>query len=190
MPRAQSLHGSARQSSGFDTAGSFLSQQPPVPFPPQPAFPGCSSVGLGKHCHYPPQRAALLPSDTATPLPLIPWAGMSCEQVWEVAFSWLKQLWWGGILPEKTTDWREASGLNEVRNSVLGSISLKQNREQQTRQCDSFFLDIQQWKQHVNPSKMVLRFSTWWTTHEWIFKLTLEITTSSDRASQLLYFHQ
>lgn len=57
-----------------------------------------------------------------------------------------------GILPEKTTDWREAdqtppldcSELNEVRNSVLGSISLKQNREQQTRQCDSFFLDIQQ----------------------------------------------
>lgn len=105
-----------------------------------------------------------------------------------------------GILPEKTADWREAdqtppldcSGLNEVRNSVLGSILLKQNRKQQTHQCESFFLDIQQWKQqeHVHPSKKVLRFSTWWTTHEWIFKLALEITTLSDRASQLLYFHQ
>lgn len=53
---------------GFDTAGYFPSKQPPIPFLPQPDFPGCSSVGLGKHCRYLPQRAGLLPSGTAAPL--------------------------------------------------------------------------------------------------------------------------
>lgn len=67
---------SARKISGFETAGYFLSKQPPNPFQPQAVFSGCWSrmLGLGQHCHYLPQRAGLLPSDTAAPLPFTPQA--------------------------------------------------------------------------------------------------------------------
>lgn len=94
----------ARESSGLETAGYFLSKQPPVPFQPQPACPSCCSggwrwpLGLGKHSHYLPQGAGLSPSDTAAPCPLFlrqqqRWpTETGCEQVWEEAFRQLKQL--------------------------------------------------------------------------------------------------
>lgn len=156
----------ARERSGLEAAGYFLSKQAPVPFQPQPACPSCCSVGwrwplgLGKHSHDLPQGAGLSPSDTAAPCPLFlrqqqRWpAETGCEQVWEEAFRQLKQL---------------LSASSQKKNNRLESS--------QTCRCDSdsFFPASQQWQPqaHAGPSKSVLPFSTCWTAQDRAFQLTL-----------------
>lgn len=142
-----------------------------------------------------------------TQLPLCPshfrqqesWpAGMGWEQAWEPSFSRIKQLLLASSQRKQQTGEKpikcqslDCSSLCEVRNVCLDLLlHLLQAKKGATDMPTwQLFLAIHQWKQpaDVNPSKIVLRVSTWWTTQERIFKLTLQITTFSDTDGLLLW---
>lgn len=112
----------ARERSGLEAAGYFLSKQAPVPFQPQPACPSCCSVGwrwplgLGKHSHDLPQGAGLVSLGHSSPVPFIPQAAAALTR-WDGLRTSVRrgissaQAAVVGILPEKKQQTGEQSNM-------------------------------------------------------------------------------